>query len=33
LRKALIDKGFSRQNNFSINKKAEETLKVYRSVL
>jgi glycosyltransferase involved in cell wall biosynthesis len=33
LRKLLINKGFSRQNDFSIHKKAEETLKVYRSVM
>jgi glycosyltransferase involved in cell wall biosynthesis len=33
LRKSLIDKGFIRQKMFSIDKKAAETLKVYRSVL
>ena len=33
LRKSLINKGFARQENFSINKKAQATLEVYRSVL
>ena len=33
LRKSLIDKGFARQEKFSIEKKAKETLSVYRSVL
>lgn len=33
LRKSLINKGFTRQNFFSIEKKAKETLAVYQSIL